>query len=252
MRDVETSWQKVSKWYGETVGERGHYYHEHVILSRSLKLLELKPDSALLDLACGQGVLARQIPEAVYYVGIDVAPGLIKQAKRLDRNKKHIYRVADVSEDLPIDKRDFTHAAMVLALQNLKNPEGVINNARKHLRQGGKFLIVLNHPCFRIPRQSSWEIDEEDKIQYRRLNRYMTPLEVPIRTTPSRGEHSEVTWSYHRPLSEYSRMLAENGFVIEQIEEWISDKRSVGRAARMENRAREEFPMFMAILARKD
>jgi hypothetical protein len=53
------------------------------------------------------------------------------------------------------------------------------------------------------------------------------------------------------PLAEYSRMLFEGGFLIERIEEWVSDKHSVGKASLMENRARSEFPLFMAILARK-
>lgn len=252
MKDSETSWQKVSQWYGETVGEKGHYYHQHVILPQSLRLLSLKQGAALLDLACGQGVLARRLPKEIHYEGIDLAPSLINQAKRLDKNKEHVYLVSDVSEDLPITKHDFTHAAIILALQNAKNPEGVIRNTRKHLKKNGELLIVLNHPCFRIPRQTSWEIDEQNKIQYRRINRYLTPLAVPIKSSPSKGELSEITWSYHLPLSEYSHMLFENGFVIERLEEWSSDKRSVGRAAKMENRARKEFPMFMAILARKD
>ena len=79
----------------------------------------------------------------------------------------------------------------------------------------------------------------------------MTPLSIPVAASPSKGAKSTATWSYHFPLSEYSRMLLDNGFVIEKIEEWISDKSSVGEAAKMENRARKEFPLFMAILARK-
>jgi len=38
--------------------------------------------------------------------------------------------------------------------------------------------------------------------------------------------------------------------VIEKIEEWASDKDSVGKAAKMENRARAEIPLFMAIQAK--
>lgn len=252
MRNSETSWQSVSKWYGELVGKEGHYFHQHVILPQSLKLLDLREDSSLLDIACGQGVLARQIPQEVYYQGVDAAPGLINQAKKLDKNPKHIYTVADVSKKLPIKKNDFSHVAVILSLQNIKNPDGVIRNACRHLKSGGELLIVLNHPCFRIPRQTSWEIDEQSKMQYRRVNRYLSPLEIPVRSNPGKGEASEVVWSYHLPLSEYSRLLSENGFVIEKIEEWASDKSSAGPAAKMENRARNEFPLFIAILARKD
>ena len=113
-------------------------------------------------------------------------------------------------------------------------------------------MLVLNHPCFRIPRQTRWDIDEPNKTQYRRIDRYMTPLEIPVATHPGHGARSETTRSYHLPLSEYSRMLCGNGFVIEKLEEWISEKHSVGEAAKMENRARKEFPLFLAILARKD
>ena len=242
----------MSRWYGELVGKEGHYFHEHVILPHSLALLELRDGSSLLDLACGQGVLARQIPAGIYYEGIDAAPGLISQAKRLDKNKRHVYTVADVSQKLPVEKNDFSHVALILAIQNIKDPAGVLRNARQHLRKGGRLLIVLNHPCFRIPRQTSWEVDEQNKMQYRRVNRYLSPQEIPISSSPGKGEASEVVWSYHLPISEYSRMLSENGFIIEKLEEWASDKSSAGPAAKMENRARNEFPLFMAILARKE
>ncbi len=251
MEDNETSWEKVSGWYGQLAGKGGHYYHQHIVLPQSLKLLDLKENSSLLDLACGQGVLARQISREVHYTGIDIAPSLINQAKHLDRNKKHVYIVADISRDLPIIKKDFSHASIILGLQNIKNPEGVIRNVRAHLKKSGGFLIVLNHPYFRIPRQSRWGIDLQNSLQYRRVDRYMTPMKIPIATNPGRGERSENTWSYHFPLSHYSQLLFRHGFVIEKIEEWTSDKHSTGSAAKMENQSRKEIPLFLAILARK-
>ena len=73
-------------------------------------------------------------------------------------------------------------------------------------------------------------------------------MEIPINMHP--GEKSSpITWSFHLPIEEYSKMLFESGFYIEKIEEWTSEKKSVGKMARAENRAREEFPMFMTILA---
>ncbi|MDO8491611.1 MAG: class I SAM-dependent methyltransferase [Dehalococcoidia bacterium] len=252
MIQSDSSWQHVSQWYSGAVGERGHLYHRQVVMPKGLKLLALGKGSSLLDLACGQGVLGRYIPEDVYYVGVDSAPALIAQAKSLDPNKKHIYLVGDASRPMLIEKTDFTHASIVFSLQNIKDPEGAVRNCRKHLRPKGKLLIVANHPCFRVPRQSRWEIDQPNKLQFRRIDAYMSPMEVPIVTHPGKGEKSQVTWSYHLPLSEYSRILSDNGFVIEKMEEWLSEKRSIGVAAKMENRARAEFPLFLAILARKD
>jgi len=45
--------------------------------------------------------------------------------------------------------------------------------------------------------------------------------------------------------------LKENEFTIDIIEEWTSDKESVGKVAKMENRARSEFPLFLALKCRK-
>ncbi len=247
---MDTSWQKSSSWYKKAVGDEGHFFHQQVVLPNSLRLLHLQPDSTLLDLACGQGVLARTIPAIKSYTGFDLSSSLVKAAKKLNRHPNYDFFTADVTQSLPL-KNAFSHAAIILALQNIDLPQAVIANAAKHLAPNGLFLIVLNHPCFRIPRQSSWEIDSANKIQYRRLNRYFSPLKIPIRTNPSLGERSPLTWSFHQPLSAYTQMLSQNGFVIKELEEWTSTKESLGKAAKMENRGREEFPLFLTLLCQK-
>lgn len=246
-----SSWQKVSKWYNKTVGDEGHYYHQNIIMPNLKRILNLKENESLLDLACGQGILERNMNEKIEYVGVDLASSLIREANDKKINSKHKFIIADVSKDLLISKTDFDNGAIVLALQNIKKEFAVIRNFSKHLKKNGKLVIVLNHPIFRIPRHSSWGEDMTNgKIQYRRIDDYMTPQEIPIVANPGKRE-SENTWSYHYPLSAYSEMLSDNGFLIEKIEEWVSDKKSTGGKARMENRSREEIPMFMAILAVK-
>lgn len=250
-RSPTASWEPVEKWYSASVGKEGQYYHKKIILPKVEKLLKLHKGDRLLDVACGQGVLARHIPEGISYTGIDISPSLIKDAKMSDPNPDHRYVVADACKPLPIKESPFTHAAIILALQNIEHPEIALKNIKLHLQSGGKLIIVLNHPCFRIPRQSSWQIDKEKKIQYRRIDRYATALKIPIQAHPSKGERSPATWSFHHSLTDYSRWLHANGFVVELLEEWCSDKVSTGGAAKMENRSREEFPLFLAILAKK-
>lgn len=230
------------------VDTRGHYFHQHTILPGVLKLLNLGKDSSLLDLACGQGVVERQIPATMIYQGVDISRGFIESAKKQTKNPLHRFTVGDIAQILPISKRDFSHAVIVLALQNIERADLVLANAKNYLRPGAIFVLVLNHPCFRIPRQSSWEIDERNKLQYRRINRYLSPLKIPINMHPGQ-KNSPLTWSFHEPLSYYSKILHDNKFYIDLIEEWLSDKESEGRTARMENRGRAEFPLFLAIKA---
>lgn len=237
---MKTSWQGVSKWYNKIVGEEGHYYHQHVVIPGVIRLLQIKNGDSLVDLACGNGVLRRNIKNNIEYLGVDISRNLIDEAKRMTREGK--FMVADVSKKIDYNG-NFDFATIILALQNIKDFGGVIKNAANLLKKNGKLIIVLNHPCFRIPRQSSWEIDKNNKLEYRRINRYMSPLEVPI------GVGGNITWSFHNPISAYFKELKENGFVIENLEEWTSDKTSMGGAKKMEDRARVEFPLFMTLVA---
>lgn len=248
-----TSWDSVGNWYNGIVGNEGHYYHRKLILPGVIRLLGIteQTQGPLLDLACGQGVLARQLPEKLLYTGIDISPALIKAAKQASTNKSHEFIVADASKTLLLQKKEYSYATLLLALQNIEHGEKVIDNAARHLQVGGKFLIVLNHPCFRIPRQSSWEVDAGKKIQYRRIDRYYSDMKIPIQMHPGKGAASPATWSFHHPLSTYSEWLYNAGFHIAKIDEWCSDKISSGKQATMENRSREEIPLFMAILATK-
>jgi ubiquinone/menaquinone biosynthesis C-methylase UbiE len=245
-----SSWEGSHDWYDKTVGSKGHYYHEKIILPGVVRLLQLAPSSRLLDIACGQGILERHIPKESEYMGIDLSTSLITAAKSYKPPKNHQFLVGDATKPLKADK-NFTHAAIILALQNIEHPLAVFKNAYEHLAHQGKFVIVLNHPCFRIPRQSSWGVDQTHKIQFRRIDRYLSPLKIPILTHPGQKNASAQTQSYHYPLSAYTKWLHEAGFVIEEMEEWISDKTSEGGAAQMENRSRREFPLFLTILSRK-
>lgn len=221
----DTSWHKIGAWDNS-------YIENHIVGPRVLRLLNLKSNDSLLDLGSGTGWLGRKLPKGVRYLGLDLVNG------------------QDVTKPLAITET-FSHATIILALQNMESPEGAIKNAAEHLKEHGKLVVVLNHPAFRIPRQSSWGIDEGSKIQYRRENIYMSALKIPITMHPGE-QKSAMTWSFHLPISAYAKILTDNGFVIETLEEWTSDRTSAGKAGKMENRARAEFPLFLALRCRKN
>lgn len=252
-KSPDTSWETSSSWYDKIVGVKGHYYHQQVIIPGILRLIETekKLHPHLLDLACGQGVLSRHLPKGIKYLGIDGSPTLIHTAQTYDPKSPHQFFVHDLTHVLDLPYKEFSHATCVLAVQNLPQPLALFRTAYAHLRKGSPFIIVLNHPCFRIPRQSSWGIDEQKKVQYRRIERYLSPMKIPIQTHPGKQESSE-TFSFHFPLSYYTDQLKQAGFVIDHIEEWCSDKKSIGKSAAMENRSRQEFPLFLTIVARKN
>ncbi|MGL4608140.1 MAG: hypothetical protein ACRCYY_00425 [Trueperaceae bacterium] len=70
--------------------------------------------------------------------------------------------------------------------------------------------------------------DEKRKLHYRRIDRYLSPLAVPMKTYKG-----NTTRSYHRPLQDYVRVLLEVGFGIDAWQE------------------NEDIPLFLAFRAYK-
>lgn len=245
-----TSWEKVKDWYDGAVGREGHYYHRNLILPQLLKdwNLPLSPSPDVLDLACGQGVLGRAIPPHIPYTGIDASSSLIQLARQYDPHPLHQYLIGDITKALALKKKKFSHISIILALQNLEHPQLAISQAARHLREDGILTLVINHPFYRIPRQSSWGYDESKKLQFRRIDSYMSSLKIPIQTHPGSISSAE-TFTFHWPLSLLSHWIGKENLVIKAIDEWCSDKVSTGAKAKVENRARSEFPLFMAIHA---
>lgn len=248
-RKKNTSWNKVASWYDSLVDTKGHYFHEHLIIPNITPYFSSK-NGALLDVACGQGIFERHIPKSWKYCGLDFSKDLIDAAEKRKLYKNSEFHHHDVRLPFPV-KKEWSCALINLAIQNIDDQESVIRECSKVIVDDGSLIIVLNHPYYRIPRQSNWGVDEGQSYQYRRVNRYMTEMEIPITMQPSKGDQSEVTYSYHRPLSSLFSYLKKNNFVVCDMKELVSPKTSSGANKKAENRAREEFPMFMLLECRK-
>jgi ubiquinone/menaquinone biosynthesis C-methylase UbiE len=246
----ETSWDQVAGWYDKLVGERGSDYHENVILPGALRLLAPNRGEKILDVGCGQGVFSRELARAGAAVtGIDAAPGLIKAAQGRSAGIK--YQVADAADLRFFSDGSFDAASCIMALQNMEPLGRIVAEMARVLKKEGRLLLVMSHPCFRIPRQSGWGIDEQRKLQYRRIDSYLTPQKIPIKMHPG-ADPNLLTWTFHRPLSDYFAALGERGLAVTRLEEWSSHRQSKpGSSSRMENRARAEIPMFLSLLAEK-
>jgi ubiquinone/menaquinone biosynthesis C-methylase UbiE len=245
-------WDNVATWYDKLVGDNGSDYHQNVILPATERLLQLQKGERLLDLCCGQGVLAPLATQAgVDYVGVDASPKLIESARQRIRHPKARFLISDVTKPGTWADGSFDAAACLMAVHDVPDLEPMFFNLAQALTPGGRALFIFMHPCFRIPRQTHWGWDEDKKIQYRRIDRYGQPLAVPIQTHP--GLATELhTEFYHRPLAGYLNELGAAGLAVIGCEELYSHRRSqAGPRSRAEHRAAEEIPLFLALLAIK-
>ena len=244
-------WGEVAGWYDQLVGESGSEYHREVVIPGTLRLLALQSGDPVIDIACGQGVLCRSMHErGANVTGVDAAPQLIAAARA--RGPAEIrYEVGDARELTFLPANQFAAAACMLAIQNIHPIQPVFQGVSRLLRPGGRFVLVMTHPCFRGPKETSWGWDDQQKVQYRRVDRYLLPRKTPIVMHPGK-DPSAHTWTFHKPIEAYVKSLRNAGLLIDAMEEWPSHKTSTsGPRAPAENLARKEIPLFMAVRAVK-
>lgn len=246
-----TTWGHVADWYHEHVTESEDTYHEQVIKPNLMSALGDLVGKHVLDVACGQGIFSRAIYAAGAHVtGIDIASELIAIAKKI--GPADISYFVASADRIPLPDSTFDAAICVLALQNIKNLPGTLAQVSVLLNKGGEFFIVLSHPAFRVPRRSDWGYDPDTKVQFRRLDGYLSESAHRIEMHPGSRRHI-TTITYHRPLQSYVEQLAKHGFSVVGLEEWASHKSSEkGPRSEAENRARKEFPLFLMLKARKN
>ena len=251
----KTSWGKVADWYNDLLEKEAGSYQKTLILPNLLRLLAIKKNETILDLGCGQGFFSREFAKAgAKIIGVDLSPELIAIAQK-NSLKNAAYHIGS-AEDLNFIKNNtLDKIVMILSIQNIDNVHKVFQECRRILKPNGKLFIAMNHPAFRIPKQSDWGYDEKNKIQYRRVDKYMSEKKLTILMNPSakfRQVKEQYTVSFHRPLQFYFKLLGNNGFGVTRLEEWTSNKTSQpGPKTAAENQARKEIPLFLFLEAKK-
>jgi ubiquinone/menaquinone biosynthesis C-methylase UbiE len=243
-----TSWGGVADWYAEYLGG-DDTYQSKVILPNLMRVLAPKEGERILDLACGEGFFSREFAKAGAEVtGSDISSELIAKAKASGGGPRYAVAPAD---NLSFAKDgEFDAVVCVLALQNIENLAGTFREAKRVLKKSGRFVLVLNHPAFRVIKRSSWGWDDEAKVQYRRIDGYLSASKESIDMQPGKSGGKK-TVSYHRSLQDFFKALAAAGFAVTKLEEWNSHKTSEkGPRQEAEDQARKEIPLFMLLEAR--
>ena len=250
----KTSWGKVAGWYNQLLEEGEDTYQEKLIKPNLLRILEPKKGEEILDVGCGQGYFAREFGRlGAKVLGVDVAGELIKLAKdQAGPNEK--YLVMSAEQMVSLKDNQFDSAVCVLALQNIKNLQSAVLEISRVLKPGGRAVLVLNHPTFRVPTASGWGYDETVAVQYRRVEKYLSEItqEVDMTQGVKDPKKKKFTWSFHRPLQVYFKAFAKAGLFVVRLEEWVSHKTSdKGPRKFAEDRARKEIPLFMCLELKK-
>jgi ubiquinone/menaquinone biosynthesis C-methylase UbiE len=248
----ETSWERVATWYDGWVGDLGSAYHRELAIPAVLDLLQPEPGESILDVGGGQGVLAPYLVDAGARVTVvDASAKLIAAAQRRHgRLRGAQFLVGDARRltsvaDLTAGAHDA--ATFLLSIQDMDALEDVVASVDWALNPHSRVVLLMTHPAFRQPRHSGWGTDEGRKLTYRRIDAYLGEMSVPMKSLGG----GPPTRSFHRPISAYVNAFAEAGFATDAMLEIpdLAPERRPGRAARGNDRATAEIPIFLGLRA---
>lgn len=190
-KDQNDSWDHVAGWYDELIGEHGSDHYREVILPGALRLIAPRAGQRVLDVACGQGVLARKLAAMdVDVLGVDSSQRLVTLARKQsedDANQRFIVGDARELDDAieraaaqsNVPKARYDVVTSIMALMNIEPLEPLFASVARALRPGGAFVAVILHPAFRAPGQTSWGWDAIAPSSER---------DGPRRSAPPRGD----------------------------------------------------------------
>jgi ubiquinone/menaquinone biosynthesis C-methylase UbiE len=216
-------WERMAEWYDLKQGDSGDLWHRDLIDPGLLKVLGPVRGLRVLDLACGNGYLARRFArEGARVVGVDASTPVIERAMARERAEPLgvEYRVADATRLSAFESGRFDRVASNMAIMDIEDAAGAIREAARVLRPEGRLVFSMSHPCFDVMSRSMWVVEHQsyEETVWRKVRCYRETYEEDV---PWRLESGRVarTRGYHRPLAWYFSTLASSGFRVDAFEE---------------------------------
>jgi len=176
-----------------------------------LRLLPECDDRRVLDLACGQGRVARALAErGATVVGIDISAALLERARVAETRRPAgiTYVLADAARPDTLAGESFDGVVCNFGLADIDDLDGALATVVRVLPEGGWFVFSILHPCF-----PGWDED------------------APSAWPPDTGYYVERWWraansgyrgtvgANHRMLSTYVNSLVRHGLAVMDVVE---------------------------------
>ncbi len=223
-RQAHDAWNTNAQFWDERMGE-GNDFFNVLVWPAVERLLQPRPGTRLLDVACGNGVTARRLAGlGASVVAFDFSEELIALAKARPHEGEIDYRVIDATDGdalIRLGAATFDGALCNMALMDIAEIRPLMTALATLVRPGGPFVFSVLHPCFNNPSTVQLAELEDCAGTFRttyavKVSRYLTSY-----TRLGAAMHGQpIAHPYfHRSLGTLLGMGFDAGFFLDGLEE---------------------------------
>jgi ubiquinone/menaquinone biosynthesis C-methylase UbiE len=226
-REVQAIWDRKAALWDARMGD-GNLF-QRVLLSPAIeRLLEVRPGQRILEVACGNGALARRLADlGARVVATDFSQAFLDlaRARSADHAESIEYALVDATDEralLALGEGEFDAVVANMALMDMVTIDPLLRAVTRLLVPGGRFVFSVLHPAFNIAGATTLGLEQEDRAgtivetYYVRVSNYLHVS--PMLGAGMPGER-EPHYYFHRSLGELLGACFAAGLVLDGLEE---------------------------------
>jgi len=224
--DVRAVWNANAQFWDMRLAHPGSW-QQTLIFPAVERLLDLRPGEAVLEIACGSGLLAeRMLAAGARVVAFDFSREMVERARaRVPHVDVRVLDATDPEALRGLGDGSFDAAVASMALMDVSDIGPLAAALPKLLVPGGRFVFCVTHPAFNNlsqvlvteSEQEGGEIATRHSVKVSRYAHPQTGQGIGIQGQPA------PQWYFDRSLSDLLRPFLANGFVLDALEEPVFD-----------------------------
>jgi len=247
---VRASWDAAADAYAEGQAAGRDYYRYEFFGPQHVSLCGDVEGLSVLDLGCGSGYFAREMALAGASVtAVDISPRMLEHARRIEADTPLgiTYLESDaasIGRFVPEGRFDLVTSCM--ALQDMPGVPGVLQEAHRALRDGGRLVVSIAHPCTDTPFRK-WERDDSGGKRWLCIDRYFErgPLEYPWRG----WAYEFSTSAIHATLEDWFGWFLSAGFSLSTLREPRPSEAALANRPDLEDASRVPYYLLLDFTA---
>jgi ubiquinone/menaquinone biosynthesis C-methylase UbiE len=220
--EVRSAWDQLAEFWDERM-QAGETWQGHLIQPAVERLLALRHQERVLDIACGNGEFARRMAEVGGLVlAVDFSEGMLERARAQGGDVE--YGRVDATDERALlalgDEASLDAVVCNMAIMDMETIEPMVAAASRLIRVGGRFVFSTLHPAFNSGNvRPTVELDLEGdvtdvySVKVSSYGRPATGKGVAVRGQPVQQLY------FHRPLWLIFQPFFDHGFVLDGLEE---------------------------------